>query len=139
MRKGPATVNMFKVRDGLSSPWIQFAMPTIYATNETNKNAQNLSEFTKTTAIALELKILLNSPQPNWPLLLKILLMRDSYLSSVIFSNLINHLPSSDCYKAALEQPFVKHEVNAEKCARFLCSRECNSVAEWACVDQGEN
>lgn len=137
LRKGPGSVNIFKTRDGLSSAWIQFAMPTIYSNNDTNKLAQKLSEFTKNTAIALELKILLNSPQPSWPLLLKILLMRNSYLSALIFSHLINNLPTSDCYKPALDQPFVKQEVNPEKCKRFLCSKECNSVAEWACVDEG--
>lgn len=112
-------------------------MPTIFTNDDTNKNIQKLCEFTKNTAIAIELKILLNSPQPNWQLLVKILLMRDSYLSSIIFSHLIKNLPTNDCYKTALEQPFTKYESNAQKCQRFLCGKECNSVTEWTCTDDG--
>lgn len=112
-------------------------MPTIFANDNFNKNAINLSGFTKNAAIALELKILLNSPQPDWPLLLKILLMQNSYLSALIFSHLINNLPSCDCYKPALDQPFAKHDIDAEKCKRFLCGRDCHTVAEWANIDDG--
>lgn len=114
-------------------------MPTIYANENFNQGANNLSEFTKNAAIALELKILLNSPQPDWALLLKILLMRNSYLSSLIFSHLVNNLPTSDCYKAALNQPFSKHDTDAEKCKRFLCSKDCHTVAEWANMDNGKS
>lgn len=129
--------NLFKPRSGSSSPWIQFVMPTIFANHNDNKNANHLSEFTNNAAIALELKILLNSPQPDWALLLKILLMRNSYLCSLIFSHLINNLPTSDCFKPALELPFARHDVDAEKCKRFLCGRDCHTVAEWANLDDG--
>lgn len=112
-------------------------MPTIFENNSQNKYATSLSEFSKNAAIALELKILLNSPQPDWALLLKILLMRNAYLSSLIFSHLINHLPTSDCYKPALDQPFAKHDIDADKCKRFLCGRDCHTVAEWANIDEG--
>lgn len=110
-------------------------MPAIFTNNTLNKNANNLSEFSKNAAIALELKILLKSPNPDWPLLIKLLLMRSSFLSSLIFSHLLNNLPTSDCYKPALDQPFAKH--NAEKCKRFLCGRDCHTVAEWANIDNG--
>lgn len=102
-----------------------------------NKNAIVLSEFTKNAAIALDLKILLNSPQPDWALLVKLLLMRNAYLSALIFGHINNNLPTSDCYKAALDQPFSKLDVNAEKCKRFLCGRDCHTVAEWANLDDG--
>lgn len=113
-------------------------MPTIFDNSSLNKIAINLSEFTKNAAIALELKILLNSPQPDWALLLKLLLMRNAYLSSLIFSHLLNHLPTSDCYKTALDQPFAKNEMDAEKCKRFLCGKDCHTVAEWANLDDGK-
>lgn len=113
-------------------------MPTIFENNSKNKNANALTEFTKSAAIALDLKILLNSPQPDWSLLVKLLLVRNAYLSALIFGHLINNLPSSDCYKAALDQPFAKLDVNAEKCKRFLCGRDCHTVAEWANLDEGK-
>lgn len=128
---------MFKARKGTSLPWIRFSMPTIFADSDKNKNAEQILNFTKNGAVALELQILLNSAQANWPLLLKIILMRDSYLSSIIFTHLIEYLPSSDCFKAALTQPFAKDEKDAEKCERFLCGKECKNVAEWASVDDG--
>lgn len=129
---------MFKARSGAASPWIRFSMPTIFSNEDSNRSAQKLFDFTKNAAVALELKILLNSPQAHWPLLLKIILMRKSYLTSIIFSHLIEHLPSADCFKTALSQPFAKDEISAEKCKRFLCGKECKSVAEWACTDEGK-
>lgn len=131
-------MNMFKARPDVSAPWIQFAMPTLYTNDDTNKNMPKLSSFTKNAAIALELNILLNSPQPNWQLLIKLLLMRNSYLWSIIFAHLIRHLPASDCFKVAAEQPFAKDYGSIENCKRFLCGKECNSVAEWACSEEGE-
>lgn len=130
---------MFRTRSDVSAAWIQFAMPTIYTNGDTNRNVQKLSNFTKDTAVALELQILLNSPQPNWQLLVKLLLMRNSYLWSIIFAHLIKHLPSNDCFKAASEQPFAKDYASIEKCKRFLCDKECNSIAEWACTDEGND
>lgn len=130
-------MNLFRPRSGSSSPWIQFTMPTIFEHNGINKNAIALSDFTKNAAIALDLKILLNSPQPDWALLVKLSLMRNAYLSALIFGHLMNNLPTSDCFKAALDQPFSKLDVNAEKCKRFLCGRDCHTVAEWANLDDG--
>lgn len=130
-------MNLFRSRSGSSSPWIQFTVPTIFENNSMNKNAIALSEFTKNAAIALDLKILLNSPQPDWALLAKLLLIRNAYLSAMIFDHLIDNLPTSDCYPAALNQPFAKLDVNAEKCKRFLCGRDCHTVAEWANLDNG--
>lgn len=135
LRKGPMALNMFKAQDGSSSPWIRFAMPNIFLNNDINIKAQRLSEFTKNAAVAFEMKILLNSPQAHWPLLLKIIMMRDSFLSSIIFSHLIEYLPTNDSFKTALTQPFITHETTAEKCKRFLCGKECRSVAEWASTD----
>lgn len=111
-------------------------MPKVFNWNDTNKHAKKSSEFSQNTAIALELKILLNSSQANWPLLLKILLMRNSALSSVIFQHLINFIPTSDCFKPALQQPFMNQKQNSKKCNGFICGKECNSVAEWI---RGEN
>lgn len=137
LRKDSSVNGLFKSRTDSASPWIQFAMPMIFVHDNFNKNANNLFEFTKNAAIAVEIKILLNSPQPDWALLLKILLMRNSYLSSLIFSHLLNNLPTSDCFKPAFDQPFAKHDIDAEKCKRFLCSRDCHTVAEWANIDNG--
>lgn len=137
LRKGPSSLQIFRPRDGSSSPWIQFALPTILTSDEKNRWANKSSEFGQKAAIAFELKVLLNSPQANWSLLLKTLLMRNAHLSSIIFNHLVEHLPTSDCFKAALSQPFNQQEAKAEKCERFLCGKECNSVAEWICNDEG--
>lgn len=137
LRKGPSPIKIFQQRDGSSSPWIQFALPTIFASDEKNQWANKSSEFGHKAAVAFELKILLNSPQANWSLLLKILLMRNAHLSAIIFNHLVQHLPTSDRFKPTLSQPFNRQETRADKCTRFLCGKECNSVAEWICDEDG--
>lgn len=137
LRRGPLPIKIFQQRDGSASPWIRFALPTIFTSDEKNQWANMSSEFGQKAAIAFELKILLNSPQANWSLLLKTLLMRNAHLSTIIFDHLVQHLPTSDRFKPALSQPFNQQEATAEKCDRFLCGKECNSVAEWTCDDDG--
>lgn len=137
LRRGPSSIKIFQQRDGSASPWIRFTLPTIFTSDEKNQWANMSSEFGQKAAIAFELKILLNSPQANWSLLLKTLLMRNAHLSTIIFDHLVQHLPTSDRFKPAQSQPFNQQEATAEKCDRFLCGKECNSVAEWICDDDG--
>lgn len=139
LRKGPLSINIFQQRNGSSSPWIQFALPTIFASDEKSQWAKKSSQFGQKAAIAFELKILLNSPQANWSLLLKILLMRNAHLSSIIFNHLVQNLPTNDTFKPALCQPFNQQEEKVEKCNRFLCNKECASIIEWICDGDGKS
>lgn len=131
MQKGTANVSMFGSRLGLPSPWIIFALPKYFPVSQSGHWASRCSDFSTNTAIALELKILLNSPQANWSLLLKILLMRDATLSSIIMNHLIQNIPTSDCFISSLDQPFMKQTKHTSKCDGFLCGKECNKLSEW--------
>lgn len=111
-------------------------MPKFFPPTQIGHWATRCSDFEPNTAIALEVKILLNSPQANWSLLLKILLMRNSMMSSIILHHLLKYLPQSDCFMASLSQPFMNRKSSLEKCEGFLCGKECNNIVEWV---QGES
>lgn len=137
MKNGPLALEVFKQTNGNPYPWILFAMPSIFGTNDANRHAKRSLDFQKYTAIALKLKILLNSPQANWPLVLKLLLTREAALSLIIFQHLVKFLPTGDCFKPALSQLFMRRNKDIPKCKRFLCGKECNTVAEWLQNDNG--
>lgn len=136
LRKGPDTIDIFQKRKEQAMPWVQFSMAKLFASDPCNRNAIDMSELGTNAAIALDLKVLLNSPQPNFPLLLKILLIRDSYLTSSIFKHLIQYLPTNDCFKPALSQPFQAQD-ETEKCQKFLCSKECGGTKAWLENEEG--
>lgn len=138
MRKGPSAVNIFNSGQGLPSPWIIFALPKLFPLNQNGQWASKCSDFGPNTAIALELKVLLNSPQANWAHLLKILLMRDSLVSSIIHHHLIKNIPTSDCFIPSLDQPFMNQKKFSSKCDGFLCGKECNKISEWISGEIGE-
>lgn len=138
LQKGTSSVQMFTSRLGLPSPWIVFALPKFFPDGHSSQWANSCSDFAANTAVALELKILLNSPQANWSLLLKILLMRDAMLSSKIFHHLLDNIPTADCYVPSLEQPFMLQTKCVSKCDGFLCGKECNKLSEWICIQDGK-
>lgn len=131
MRKGPSAVNIFNSGHALPSPWIVFALPKFFSLSQNGQWATKCSDFGPNTAIALELKVLLNSPQANWAHLLKILLMRDSLVSSLIHHHLMKNIPTSDRFIASLDQPFMSQKKFSSKCDGFLCGKECNKISEW--------
>lgn len=138
LHKGTSFVEMFNSRMGLPSPWIVFALPNLFPPGHSGQWANNCSDFSAKTAVALELKVLLNSPQANWSLLLKILLMRDAILSSKILHQLLGNIPTMDCFVSAMDQPFMARSKSVRKCDGFLCGKECNKLAEWINAQQGK-
>lgn len=131
LRKGKSSVVMFKSRQGLPSPWIIFALPKLFPSTQNGNWATRCSEFGVNTAIALELKVLVGAPQANWSILQKVLLMRDAYLSSIIFHHLMNNLPTSDNFVESLKQPLMDRTNFAKKCKGFLCGLECMEIESW--------
>lgn len=116
--------------------WILFALvkqikvkPDHY--HETESGLNNL------TSIALELKVFLSAPQINWSLLLKLLLMRNATLTTIIMKHLMQHLPSMDCFIPTLEQPLMNRIKFSTKCMGFLCGKECNNILDWLLDHQG--
>lgn len=139
LRKGPAALGIFQQRAKTALPWIQFTMPKIFDVSASNQGASHINKLANNAAIALELKVLLNSSQANWSLLLNILLMRNGFLLSTIFEHLIKHLPARDCFKPALAQSFQVQERKCEtKCGKFLCSKDCGGMDRWMDSEEGE-
>jgi protein KIAA0825 len=128
LRKGPTAVGIFTPRQSLPSPWLIFALPKLFPTNQSGHWSTRCSEFNPNTAISLELKVLLGAPQANWSLLLKVLLMRDAIISSTILHHLMKLIPSSDNFVTSLEQPAMNHGHLEASCEGFLCGRECNDM-----------
>lgn len=129
-RKGVSGMQMFAQRQGLISPWILFTLERVFRSTDGTSWITKSNDFSKQTAIALELKILLNSPQANWSLLLKLLLMRNSTLSSIIFGHLIKYLPSRDSFKAASDLTFLRQPKDRSKCEGFICGKECDNIED---------
>lgn len=134
LKKGTQSVGMFTPRKGYPSPWIIFAWPKMFPPNLNGHLATKVSEFGTFAALTIELKVLLASPQANWPLLIKVLLMRDAHLSQIIFHHLMKYLPTSDEFIDSHMQPCMNQEGLRTKCDGFLCGKECKDIAEWAAV-----
>uniref|UniRef100_A0A182JX97 Uncharacterized protein n=1 Tax=Anopheles christyi TaxID=43041 RepID=A0A182JX97_9DIPT len=125
-------IAMFGQRQGLIVPWTIFTMPRLFPPNLNAHWAARCSELPTSTALTLELKVLLAAPQANWWLLLKALLMREAHLSSLIFHHLIRNLPSCDNFIPSARQPSVNRDCLSKKCEGFLCGLECNDIVQWA-------
>lgn len=137
-RKGTAGMPFFGQRQGLISPWILFTLERVFRSTEGTSWITKSNDFSKETAIALELKILLNSPQANWSLLLKLLLMRNATVSTIIFRHLIKYLPSRDKFKAASDLAFLRQPRDRSKCDGFLCGKECDNEDDAKGMDDGQ-
>lgn len=134
LKKGTQSVGLFTPRKGYPSPWIIFALPKMFPPNLNGHLATKVSEFGTFAALTIELKVLLASPQANWPLLIKVLLMRDAHLSQIIFHHLMKYLPTCDEFVDSHMQPCMNQEGLRTKCDGFLCGKECKDIAEWAAV-----
>lgn len=132
VKKGTESVGIFTARKGYPSPWIIFTLPKMFPPNLNGHWATKVSEFGIFAALTIELKVLLASPQANWPLLIKVLLMRDAHLSSIIFHHLMKYLPACDEFVDSSIQPCMNQEGLRTKCEGFLCGKECKDIAEWA-------
>lgn len=137
VKKGTDSVGMFQPRKGYPAPWIIFALPKMFPSNLTGHWASKVSEFGTFAALTIELKVLLASPQANWPLLIKVLLMRGAHLSVIIFHHLMKYLPECDEFVTSSLQPCMNQEGLKTKCDGFLCGKECKDIAEWAAVQKG--
>lgn len=133
VQKGCATWRLMESGAGTPSAWLVFALPTYFP-----EDRMAAGRRSGCAAVALELRILLASPQANWSLLMRILLMRDATLSGIILRQLIDKVPPGDCFVSTLEQPLLRHKRTVEKCGGFLCSKECNKLAEWIGQQSGE-
>jgi len=72
MFKQPSGVHLFTNRPGYPSLWYTLAMPHLFPYNSPDRMVTSCKDLSTSTAIALELYVLLSQPQPLWPLLIKV-------------------------------------------------------------------
>ncbi|XP_017126773.1 uncharacterized protein LOC108145722 isoform X1 [Drosophila elegans] len=129
-RKGLDNMEMFSSRHGLPSAWIIFALPRYFPKEQSCQWVTEFSDLSTNTAISLDLRVLLAFPEADWSYLLKILLMRDAYLTGIIMRHLMQHLPSSENFKNVAKISFTSAEGAPQKCEAFLCRGECFNVTD---------
>ncbi|KAM7356914.1 uncharacterized protein ACRADG_002479 isoform 2-T2 [Cochliomyia hominivorax] len=129
-RKGLENMEMFSSRHGLPSAWIIFALPKLFPKDQSCQWVTEFADLNTSSAVSLELKVLLSSPEADWPFLVKVLLMRDAHLSGIILRHLLKHLPSSENFKNVAKHSFIEDINETKKCDGFLCRGECFNVAD---------
>ncbi|KAI4457536.1 hypothetical protein MML48_7g00003443 [Holotrichia oblita] len=121
-RKGFENCELSKSRGNTLSPWIIFSLQNIF--KETPKNVTKLTDLPDNTAIALEFLVLLNQPQPNWALLLKVCCMRNFNVLLAVLRESLSKFNGN--------RNWVGAKTDSVKCEGFLCTGDgiCKSV-EW--------
>uniref|UniRef100_A0A1A9ZA38 Uncharacterized protein n=1 Tax=Glossina pallidipes TaxID=7398 RepID=A0A1A9ZA38_GLOPL len=132
---GVENMEMFSSRHGLPSAWIVFSLPRLFSKDQSRQWVTEFSDLNSHTAIYLELKVLLSSPEADWSFLVKVLLMRDAYLSGLILRHLLRYLPSPENFKNVAQTAFTENPDKPEKCKGFLCRGECFNVSEHTASD----
>lgn len=122
---------MFNSCQSSPSSWTLFAYPKLFPGHQNENLVSRCSDFNTNTAICIELLVLFNAPQPDWALLLKSLLMRDTKLATLIFHHLLENIPTDDNFVETLKQPLMNAKSFKKKCEGFLCGMECTNVALW--------
>ncbi|XP_074651811.1 uncharacterized protein KIAA0825-like [Tubulanus polymorphus] len=75
---------------GKPTDWLNSVLPNIYS-----KDVTDVDDLQTTTALYLQLKLLVDQPEPNWAMLLEALVMKDYTLSIMLLNTRIQPLISS--------------------------------------------
>nr|XP_018897061.1 PREDICTED: uncharacterized protein LOC109030520 [Bemisia tabaci] len=94
-------------------PWFRFV---VTSQNKAAFHIANPSHLHTKMSIFLELSVLLTQPQPSWPLLLKVLTMRNCWLAATISAKLL---------QSPVEIGGVGED-ESTSCSGFLCSGDCH-------------
>lgn len=65
-------MDMFSSRHGLPSAWIIFALPRFFPKDQSCQWVTEFADLNTSSAVSLELKVLLASPEADWPFLVKV-------------------------------------------------------------------
>ena len=67
-------MDMFSSRHGLPSAWIIFSLPRLFPKDQSCQWVTEFADLNTSSAVSLELKVLLASPEADWPFLVKVML-----------------------------------------------------------------
>ncbi|XP_026322247.1 uncharacterized protein LOC113231921 [Hyposmocoma kahamanoa] len=103
-------------------PWFTFVSPMLFE-NSFDDVTTSTHDLPDKTAIGLELIVLLAQPQPSWPLLVKVLMMRDSHLLRKLLIHAIRHM-SLDNSRWPSDGQWFSVTGKHMKCDGFLCTAD---------------
>ncbi|XP_046392270.1 uncharacterized protein LOC124160463 [Ischnura elegans] len=123
-RKPGDPVPIFSERPVTPAPW--YMVVSSHCFTSLPKDKYTTKDLPDKTAVALDLTVLMAQPEASWPLLLKVLMMRKSLLSSLLFHHLIHTNPAKEEKSLRKEAPATAEEKsNAKTCLGFLCAGNC--------------
>nr|XP_049694846.1 uncharacterized protein LOC110379186 isoform X1 [Helicoverpa armigera] len=117
----------FKERDPPSIPrecpypWFTFVSPKLFDKLD-DPSVRSTHYLNNKTALGLELIVLLAQPQPNWALIVKVLMMRDCHLARLLLIRAIRHMCTDNLLFAASGRWYISG-ANV-KCTGFLCTAD---------------
>ncbi|PZC74927.1 hypothetical protein B5X24_HaOG207032 [Helicoverpa armigera] len=85
-------------------------------------SVRSTHDLNNKTALGLELIVLLAQPQPNWALIVKVLMMRDCHLARLLLIRAIRHMCTDNLPFAASGRWYISG-ANV-KCSGFLCTAD---------------
>ncbi|KAK3932514.1 Frataxin-like protein, mitochondrial [Frankliniella fusca] len=109
------------------APWVQLVSPQYL-----RGRPRTYLDLEDGAAISLELAVLLAQPQPSWPLLLRVLMMRNCRVAALLLRRLIcgeGDVSAPAASAAASAALGVETQQGSTECGRFLCRGDCTQNA----------
>ncbi|XP_022825467.1 uncharacterized protein LOC111355673 [Spodoptera litura] len=103
-------------------PWFTFVSPMLFDKLD-DPSVRSTHDLSNKTAFGLELIVLLAQPQPNWALIVKVLMMRDCHLSRMLLIRAVRHM-STDNLKWPADGLWYSVHDRQKKCSGFLCTAD---------------
>ncbi|XP_035438982.2 uncharacterized protein LOC118268551 isoform X2 [Spodoptera frugiperda] len=103
-------------------PWFTFVSPMLFDKLD-DPSVRSTHDLSNKTAFGLELIVLLAQPQPNWALIVKVLMMRDCHLSRMLLIRAIRAMCPDNLRWPADGLWYSVHD-RQKKCSGFLCTAD---------------
>ncbi|KAK2583104.1 hypothetical protein KPH14_009131 [Odynerus spinipes] len=123
-RNGLENLRALEPRCG-PSPWLLICAPRLLGTPDLDTDLKKLPQD---KAVILELNILKNQPQPNWPQLMKVISMNNHAVAKILLKTLVRRCVGFTSDQKSMTTTTVtkkhgKKETSGEtNCGGFLCS-----------------
>ncbi|XP_071439938.1 uncharacterized protein KIAA0825 homolog [Hetaerina americana] len=122
-RKPGEPVPIFSERPVTPAPW--YMVVSSHHFTSLPKDNYATKDLPDKTAVALDLIVLMAQPEASWPLLLKVLMMRKSFLSTLLFHHLIHTKPAKEKETRTEVPKTAEEKSSSNNCEGFLCSGNC--------------
>ncbi|XP_026737209.1 uncharacterized protein LOC113500564 isoform X2 [Trichoplusia ni] len=103
-------------------PWFTFVSPKLFDKLD-DPSVRSTHDLCNKTALGVDLIVLLAQPQPNWALIVKVLMMRDCHLSRLLLIRAIRCMSTDNSRWPADGLWYSVHDRH-KKCSGFLCTAD---------------